>query len=105
MKVSGNTSGVGSTPGVTGAKPSAPVQPAGVPAGSAVPGDALSVSSSAQIIAVVSVEIKKIPDIRTDKVDAIKAKMDSDDYYPDSEAVADGLVREHMPPQSGRDLT
>jgi flagellar biosynthesis anti-sigma factor FlgM len=104
MKVSGNTSGVGSTPGVTGSKPS-PVQPSGVAAGPTVQGDALSVSSSAQIIAVVSAEIKKIPDIRTDKVDAIKAKMDSDDYYPDSEAVADGLVREHMPPQSGPDLT
>jgi negative regulator of flagellin synthesis FlgM len=105
MKVSGNAGGLGSTPGVAGGKPSASVQPAASPGSSVVQGDALSVSSSAQFIAVARAELAKIPDIRTEKVKAIKAKIDSDDYSPDPEAVADGLVREHTPPAAVNDLT
>ncbi|MDR3672238.1 MAG: flagellar biosynthesis anti-sigma factor FlgM [Holophaga sp.] len=98
MKVSGNTGGVGTTPGVAGPKPAGGAQPAGTTSTPAVQGDALSVSSSAQFIAVARAELAKIPDVRTDKVNAIKAKLESDEYSPDSEAVADGLVREHTPP-------
>jgi negative regulator of flagellin synthesis FlgM len=100
MKVSDKTGGVSSTPGVAPGKPSGSVQPAGTPSTPTVQGDALSVSSSAQFIAVARAELAKIPDIRTDKVEAIKAKLDSDDYNPDGGAVADGLVREHTPPAS-----
>ena len=42
--------------------------------------------------------------VRIEKVEAIKAMMDSDAYNPDSEAVADGLVREHTAPRTGNDL-
>ena len=107
MKVSGNTSGVGTTQGVAGSKPSGTVQTA---AGStsattpAVQGDALSVSGNAQFIAAARAQLDRIPDIRTEKVEAIKAKLESDDYNPDSEAVADGLVREHRPPTSVNDV-
>jgi len=38
-----------------------------------------------------------VPDIRTAKVSALKAKLDSDQYHPDGEAVADNLVKEHTP--------
>jgi flagellar biosynthesis anti-sigma factor FlgM len=55
-------------------------------------------------MAVARAQLAKIPDIRTEKVEAIKAKLDSDDYNPDSEAVADGLVREHTPPAPFSDL-
>jgi negative regulator of flagellin synthesis FlgM len=100
MKVSGNAGGVGTTPGVSGGKPSGGVQPAATPISPTVQGDALSVSSGAQFIAVARAELARIPDIRTDKVNAIKAQLDSDEYNPDGDAVADGLVREHTPPAS-----
>gem|GEM_PF-2239884 len=37
-----------------------------------------------------------VPDIRTDKVEAIKSQLDSDAYHPDGEAVADGIIKEHL---------
>jgi negative regulator of flagellin synthesis FlgM len=101
MKVSGKTGAVGATPAVTGAKPVAGAQPTGSSA--SVQGDALSVSSGAHFMAVARAELARIPDIRTEKVEALKAKIDSDDYYPDGEAVAEGLVREHTPPPSAGD--
>ena len=106
MKVSGNTSGVGSTQGVAGSKPSGTVQSTGSAATSATPavqGDALIVSGNAQFIAAARAQLEKIPDIRMEKVEAIKAKLDSDEYNPDSAAVADGLVREHRPPTTFHD--
>jgi negative regulator of flagellin synthesis FlgM len=98
MKVSGKTSGVGPTPSVVGGSPSGGAQPAAAPASAAVNGDALSVSSTAQFMAAARAQLARIPDIRTDKVEAIKAQLDSDAYNPDGDAVADGLVREHTPP-------
>ena len=61
--------------------------------------DALSVSSSAQFIAVAEAKIAQVPDIRMDKVGALKAQLDSDQYHPDGEAVAKGIVKEYMPPK------
>ena len=100
MKVAGKTGGVGATPGVTGGKPSGGVQSAGTPVSPTVQGDALSVSSSAHFMAVAQAELARIPDIRMDKVEALKAKIESDDYNPDGDAVAEGLVREHTPPSA-----
>ena len=75
MKVSGNSGGVGATPGWRGAA-SPPERPARRHHPSpAVQGDALSVSSSAQFMAAARAELAQIPDIRTDKVQAIKAKI------------------------------
>jgi anti-sigma28 factor (negative regulator of flagellin synthesis) len=31
-----------------------------------------------------------------DKVEAIKTQLDADDYNPDGEAVAEGLIKEHL---------
>lgn len=98
MKVSDKTSGVGSAPSVTGSKPSSGVQSTSVPAPATVQADAVSVSSSAQFLAVAGAELARIPDIRTDKVQAIKAQMDADSYHPDGDAVADSLVREYSTP-------
>ena len=67
------------------------------PVGQAVPGDALSVSSGAHFIAVARAHMAGIPDVRMDKVEALRARLDSDSYNPDGEAVADGLVKEHTP--------
>ena len=99
MRVSGKSAGIGAPQKVGGGSPSAGAQgPAGV--GAAPPaGDAVSVSGTAQFIATATARLAKLPDIRTEKVDALKAMLESDDYNPDPEAVADGLVREHMPPR------
>jgi negative regulator of flagellin synthesis FlgM len=61
-------------------------------------GDALSVSSSAQFIAVAEAHLAKVPDVRMEKVDALKAMMDTDRYNPDGEAVAKGIIKEFTPP-------
>jgi anti-sigma28 factor (negative regulator of flagellin synthesis) len=48
-------------------------------------------------MAVARAALAKVPDIRTAKVRALKAKLDSDTYNPDGEAVADNLVKEYTP--------
>ncbi len=98
MRVSSKSSSVGSTQSVGASKPmaSGPAPVAQSLAAHEV-GDALKVSGTAQFIAVARARIAAVPDIRTAKVDAIKAKLDSNTYHPDGEAVADSLVREHTP--------
>jgi len=103
MRVSSKTGGVGGSSSTGSVKstgsPSAaaPVAAAG---GAIAAGDALSVSSAAQFVAVAKVQIAAIPDIRQDRVDALRMQMDSDQYHPDGEAVAEGLLKEHKPPEA-----
>ena len=99
MRVTGKTSSVGAARGSGGAKPASGAPLLGVPSGSSAVGDALSVSASAQFIAVARARLAKIPDIRMEKVEELRAKLEGDQYHPDGEAVADGLVREHTPPR------
>jgi negative regulator of flagellin synthesis FlgM len=84
---------------VAAGKPSEASRPVAATGAPAVQGDALSVSGSAQFIAVATEKLAGIPDVRTEKVGAIKAMMDADSYNPDPDAVADGLVREHSAPR------
>lgn len=106
MRVSGKSSSVGASQGASvakgGAVASARVSGSGaVHAPHEVAGaDALQVSSSAQLLAVAQGEMAKVPDVRTEKVAALRAKLDADAYNPDGEAVADGLIREHLPVSS-----
>jgi negative regulator of flagellin synthesis FlgM len=94
MRISGKSGGVGSTQSVTGTKPS------GTPAsGSVAPAsatDAVQVSSAARLVAVAQEALAVVPDIRMEKVEAIKSQLDADAYNPDGEAVAEGLIKEHM---------
>ena len=69
------------------------------PVGGVLPTDALSVSSGAQFIAAARAHLAAIPDVRTEKVEALRAQLDSETYHPDGGAVADGLVKEHTPPR------
>lgn len=97
MRISGKSGSVSPAQGVGAAKApaqgAAPVQAPASPFGV----DALSVSATAQLIAVAQAELARVPDIRTEKVEALRARLDSDTYSPDGEAVADGLIREHAP--------
>ena len=97
MKVTGGGSGVGSTRGVSGGKPAANVKAPASPS-PVVAADAVTVSGNAQLISDVHARVDALPDIRMEKVEALKAQIDSDQYHPDGEAVADGLMKEHTPP-------
>jgi len=94
---SAGTTGSQSLGGVAPATPSA--SPA--PAAPAPASDALSVSSTAQFVAVARAHLAGVPDVRTEKVEALRAQLDSDSYHPDPTAVADGLVREYSPQHQG----
>ena len=99
MRVSGNAMGLGASRQVGDGKPAGNPQPATISGTASPAADAVSVSGTALFIAEVKAKVDKLPDVRTEKVEALRARMDSDDYNPDAEAVADGLVREHMPPR------
>ncbi len=94
MRISGKPGGVGSTQSVTGPRPSA--TPAAAPVASASASDAVQVSSAARLVAIAQEALAAVPDIRMDKVEAIKNQMDADAYNPDGEAVAQGLIKEHL---------
>lgn len=94
MRISGKPSGVGSTQGPTGPKPSAASPSA--PVASVSGSDAVQVSSEARLVAVAQEALAVVPDIRMEKVEAIKVRLDADAYNPDGEAVAEGLIKEHM---------
>lgn len=97
MRVSGKASGMGASQSVGRASSASTSQVApGAPATSV--GDALSVSSTANFITVAQAQIAKLPDVREAKVEALRAQLESDDYHPDGEAVAEGLVRDYTPP-------
>jgi anti-sigma28 factor (negative regulator of flagellin synthesis) len=50
----------------------------------------------ARLVAVAQETLAVVPDIRMEKVEAIKSRMDADSYNPDGEAVAEGLIKEHL---------
>lgn len=94
MRISGKTGGVGSTQSVSGAKTSGAPVSTSVAAPSAT--DAVQVSSAARLVAVAQEALSGVPDIRMEKVEAIKNQLDADAYNPDGEAVAEGLIKEHL---------
>ena len=93
MRVSTKAAGSATSQKVGGTAHPVTAGPMNAPA----PSDALSVSSSAHFIAEAQAQLAAIPDVRLDKVEAIRAQMDSETYHPDNLAVADGLVKEHTP--------
>lgn len=94
MRISGKTGSIGSTQGVSGAKPSA--TPGSGPVAPSAATDAVQVSSAARLVAVAQEALAVVPDIRMEKVEAIKNQLDADAYDPDGEAVAEGLIKEHL---------
>lgn len=100
MRVSSKSSSVGGSQSVGSTRQVGTTAPAGAAAAPGTVGDALSVSSTAQFIAVAEAVLAKVPEVREAKVEALRAKLGSDSYHPDGEAVADGLVREYMSPRS-----
>ncbi|HWQ07469.1 MAG TPA: flagellar biosynthesis anti-sigma factor FlgM [Holophaga sp.] len=101
MRVTSKPSSPGAAPVKGTGKPVAGTQVSGSPTvhDSGVAEDALSVSSTAQFIAVAEAEIALVPDIRMDKVGPLKVQLESDHYHPDGEDVAKGIVKEYTPPE------
>ena len=56
----------------------------------------MTVSFAARLVAVAQETLAVVPDIRMEKVEAIKSRIDADSYNPDGEAVAEGLIKEHL---------
>ncbi len=101
MRISGKPSVSGSSSAV----PARTVTPASAaPVGAPAPAqDAVNVSAAVQLIALAQAEVAKVPEVRVEKVEALRAAIDSDRYHPDGEAVADGIVREHTPARAAPD--
>lgn len=59
-------------------------------------GDSVSVSSEGKLMAEANRAAQSSPDIRQEKVDALKAQVDSGTYKMDNERIAQGLLREDM---------
>ncbi len=94
MRVSGKPGGIGSTQSVTGPKASA--TPAAAPVSQAPATDAVQVSAEARLVAVAQEALAVVPDIRLEKVEALRNQLDAEAYNPDGEAVAEGLIKEHL---------
>jgi negative regulator of flagellin synthesis FlgM len=94
MRISGKSGGVSNTQSVTGTKPVGSASTAPVAATGA--SDAIQVSGEARLLAVAQEALAVVPDIRMEKVGAIRSQLDADAYNPDGEAVAEGLIKEHM---------
>ena len=97
MRVSIKTDGLTGSQKVGGVAP-APTSAAPAPVSASPAADALSVSSTAQFVAAARAHLAAVPDVRTEKVEALRTQLDSETYHPDPSAVADGLVREHTAP-------
>ena len=94
MRISGKPGGVGSTPSGVGPKGSATPSVASM-APAPAPG-AVQVASADQLMAVAHEVLAVTPDIRAEKMEALKGQLDADAYHPDGAAVAEGLIREHL---------
>lgn len=94
MRISGKPGGIGSVQGAGGAK--GPATPSAASVAPAPASDAVHVSSTAQLVAVAHEILSVTPDIRMEKVEAIKNQLDADEYDPDGEAVAEGLIKEYL---------
>ena len=68
-------------------------------AGTAQASDDFSVSSAAQQVAAWREKMIDDKDDRALKIESIKNQIESNTYRPDNGAVADAVIREHMPPR------
>ncbi len=58
--------------------------------------DTISLSSEAKLLAAGLQEAQKAPDIRREKVDALKQQIAANNYMPDTRAIATKIVDEQM---------
>ncbi|MDR1685687.1 MAG: flagellar biosynthesis anti-sigma factor FlgM [Desulfovibrio sp.] len=63
-------------------------------AASRAEGDRVSLSPAALLHTAAHAEAGKAPDIRREKVEALKARVESGAYVPDSRKIAEGLLKD-----------
>ena len=75
-----------------------PAAPQRAPATEPQPaGDRVSLSPRARELAAARRALEVIPDVRTDKVADLKARIEAGTYRIDSEAIADKMLRDALP--------
>jgi negative regulator of flagellin synthesis FlgM len=63
---------------------------------SATAGDRVSVSSDARLVAEAAQTAQESPDVRVDKVEALRAQVQSGTYTPNSQLIAQKLVQSDL---------
>jgi negative regulator of flagellin synthesis FlgM len=58
--------------------------------------DTVSISSTAADIQMLKVGLANIPEVRTDRVSALQGRVNSGQYNPDSQNVADAMIADHL---------
>lgn len=53
-------------------------------------------TATEHLVAVAHEVLAETPDIRSEKLKALKRQLDMGTYHPDEEAVAEGLIREYL---------
>jgi len=53
-------------------------------------------TATEHLVAVAHEVLAETPDIRSEKLKALKRQLDTGTYHPDEEAVAEGLIREYL---------
>ncbi len=64
--------------------------------GASPEGDKVELSSLAKDVSKARAEVDRTPDIRTEKVESLKEKVNSGEYKVDPDKVAQKLVDEHL---------
>ncbi|MBF0480961.1 MAG: flagellar biosynthesis anti-sigma factor FlgM [Desulfovibrionaceae bacterium] len=62
----------------------------------AATGDVVTISDAAKLQALATREATRSPDVRRDKVDEVKQKIQSGQYKPDSRKIAEGIVKSDL---------
>ena len=55
--------------------------------------DKIELSGRAEKIGELVDRIKELPDVRADKVNALRAKIEANQYHPTSDAIADAILK------------
>jgi negative regulator of flagellin synthesis FlgM len=59
--------------------------------------DKIELSGKASRIGELVDRLKELPDVRADKVSALKAKIEANEYNPTSDAIADAILKSEKP--------
>ena len=65
--------------------------------GSRAAGDTVELSSRAKDVSKARAEVDRAPDIRTERVESLKEKVNSGEYKVDPDKVAQKIVDEYLP--------
>lgn len=58
-------------------------------------GDTVSLSSAHGAVQTLAASLENVPEIRTERVNGLRAQVDQGQYQPSSQKVADAIIREY----------